>query len=108
MKFDVLKTLAMNNTIFRDVTSYRRIEVERHFGGMYRLDSQGSKQTCKQQTLLFFLPVYLLGIIFNPEGSSTSFRNVDKLLPDCTALLQSRLYSSNDNTVITLQNVTSF
>lgn len=90
IKLDVLTAVAMNNnTIFRDVTPYRRIEVERRFEGMYYLQRQGSKQTCKHQTELFCLYVYLLGITFDPEGSSTSLRNVGKLLPDCTALLQS-------------------
>jgi hypothetical protein len=76
VRFEVLAALNTKITIFWDITPYSPLNVNRRFGGTYRLHLQGRKIS---QTLLVtcFHAGFLPGLFFDPEDEGDMFlRNV--------------------------------
>jgi hypothetical protein len=67
---EVLTPVVMKSTILWDITPCSPLEVNRRFGGTYRLHLQALLAIC-------FHTGFLLGLFFNPEDSGNKFlRNV--------------------------------
>jgi hypothetical protein len=61
----------MKNIIFRDMTPFSLLSVNRHFGGTYRLHLQGrrnkfSKKTSEQASGFCLPPAFLLKLCLRP------------------------------------------
>jgi hypothetical protein len=100
--FEVLTAVVMKSTIFWDTTPCSPLNVNRRFGGTYRLHLQGRKissarnqrESRWQAELLSLPPAFLLIIFFHPEdGGDMLLRNVGWLSTDYTALYPRRQYS---------------
>jgi hypothetical protein len=85
LRFEVLTTMVMKNTIFWDITPCSPLEVNRRFGETYRLHLQGRKISQRETSLKAGGKL--------EDGDEMFLRNGGWLSTDYTALYPRRWYS---------------
>jgi hypothetical protein len=92
--FEILTVVVMKSSIFWDITSCGSLNVNRRFGGTYRIRLQSRRVYCAHFTpYLPLIAPFLLWLLSDPKhGGDTFLRNVGGL--NYTVLQHRRWYPS--------------